>query len=112
MAKEACWLVTATIAGPSPPQPPGSTPPPIRVAPHGKQGAHTVGVGLSIILSTGGLRWNEVEDSMRRSGRDDSAAKEVGIEDKARWRESDVAHVPERGSSWVTPCFSRFLRHA
>ncbi|GFO31439.1 hypothetical protein PoB_005794400 [Plakobranchus ocellatus] len=49
---------------------------------------------------------------MRRSGRGDSAAKEVGIEDKARWRESDVAHVPERGSSWATPCFSRFLRHA
>ncbi|GFO22157.1 hypothetical protein PoB_004866200 [Plakobranchus ocellatus] len=86
----------------------GSTPPPIRVAPHGKQGAHTVtvGVGLSNIPSTGGLRWIEVEDSVRRSGRDDSAGKEVRIEDRARWRERDVAHVPERGSSWATPCFS------
>ncbi|GFN84084.1 hypothetical protein PoB_001059000 [Plakobranchus ocellatus] len=46
LAKEACWEVTATIAGPSPPQPPGSTPPPIRVAPHGKQGAQTVEMGL------------------------------------------------------------------
>ncbi|GFN88410.1 hypothetical protein PoB_001491600 [Plakobranchus ocellatus] len=82
-----------------------------RVAPHGKQGAHTVGVGLSIIPSTGGLRWIEVEDSVR-SGWDDSAGKEVRIEDKARWRERDVAHVPERGSSWATPCFSRLLRHA
>ncbi|GFO27936.1 hypothetical protein PoB_005444100 [Plakobranchus ocellatus] len=45
----------------------------IRVAPYGKQGAHNLGVGLSIILSTGGLRWIELEDSMRRSGRDDSA---------------------------------------
>ncbi|GFO14004.1 hypothetical protein PoB_004050900 [Plakobranchus ocellatus] len=28
-----------------------------RVAPHGKQSADTVGVGLSIIPSTGELRW-------------------------------------------------------
>ncbi|GFO50068.1 hypothetical protein PoB_007657300 [Plakobranchus ocellatus] len=104
--------MTATIAGPSPPQPPGSTHPPIRVAPHGKQGAHTVRVGLSIIPSTGGLRWVEVEDSMRRSGRDDSTGKEETIEDKARWREGDVAHIPERDSSWATPSFSRLLRHA
>ncbi|GFO29527.1 hypothetical protein PoB_005603200 [Plakobranchus ocellatus] len=55
MAKEACWLVIATIAGPSPPQPPGSIPPLIRVAPHGKQGAHAVGMGLSISPSTRGL---------------------------------------------------------
>ncbi|GFO31033.1 hypothetical protein PoB_005753800 [Plakobranchus ocellatus] len=55
--------------------------PPIRIALHRKQGAHTVGVGLSITASTGGLRWIEVEDSMRRSGRDNSAGKEVGIED-------------------------------
>ncbi|GFN91500.1 hypothetical protein PoB_001800600 [Plakobranchus ocellatus] len=48
------------------------------------------GGGPSIILSTGGLRWIEGEDSMRRSGRDDSAGKEVGRQDKARWRESDV----------------------
>ncbi|GFO25210.1 hypothetical protein PoB_005171500 [Plakobranchus ocellatus] len=87
-------------------------PSPIRVAPHGKQGAHTVGVGLSIIPSTGGLRWIEVVDSRRRSKRDDGAGKEVRIEDKARWRERDVVHVPERGSSWATPCFSRLLRHA
>ncbi|GFO46806.1 hypothetical protein PoB_007331100 [Plakobranchus ocellatus] len=45
-----------------------STPPPIRVAPNGKQGAHTVWVALSIIPSTGGLWWIEIEDSMRRSG--------------------------------------------
>ncbi|GFO41826.1 hypothetical protein PoB_006833100 [Plakobranchus ocellatus] len=95
-----------------PPQPPGSTPPPIRVAPHGKQGAHTVGVGLSIIPSTRGLRWIEVEDSMRRNGRNDSAGKEVRIEDKLRSRERDIAHVPENGSSWATSCFSRLLRHA
>ncbi|GFN94350.1 hypothetical protein PoB_002085600 [Plakobranchus ocellatus] len=56
----------------------------IHPSPHGKQGAHTVGVGLSIIPSTGGLRWIEVEDSRRRSRRDDSAGKEVVIEDKAR----------------------------
>ncbi|GFO36307.1 hypothetical protein PoB_006281200 [Plakobranchus ocellatus] len=87
-------------------------PSPIRVATHSKQGAHTVGVGLSIILSTRGLRWIEVENSMRRSRRDDSAGKEVGIKHKARWRESDVAHVPERGSSGATPCFSRLLRSA
>ncbi|GFO00802.1 hypothetical protein PoB_002730700 [Plakobranchus ocellatus] len=54
----------------------------------------------------------EVEDSKRRSGRDDSAGKEEGREDKAMWRERDVAHVPKRGSSWATPCFSRLLRHA
>ncbi|GFN87444.1 hypothetical protein PoB_001395000 [Plakobranchus ocellatus] len=111
MVKEACWSVAATVAGPSPPQPPGSIPSPILVAPHGKQGPHTVGVGLSIVPCTRGLRWIEVEDSMRRSGRDNSAGKEVGIEDKARWRESDVAHVPERGSSLATPCFSCLLRH-
>ncbi|GFO07072.1 LOW QUALITY PROTEIN: hypothetical protein PoB_003357700 [Plakobranchus ocellatus] len=108
MARGACWSVTATIAGPSPPQPPGSTPPPIRVAPHSKQDAYTVGVGLSIIPSTGG-RWIEVEDSMRRSGRDDSKGKAVRIEDKARWRERDVT---VRGSLWATPCFSCLLRHA
>ncbi|GFO31664.1 hypothetical protein PoB_005816900 [Plakobranchus ocellatus] len=51
-------------------------------------------------------------NSMRRNGRDDSAGKEVRIEDKARWRERDVAHLPKRGSSWATPCFSRLLRHA
>ncbi|GFO04052.1 hypothetical protein PoB_003055700 [Plakobranchus ocellatus] len=112
VAKGACWSVTATIAWPSPPQPPGSTPPPIQVAPRGKQGAHTVGVGLSIIPSTGGLLWIEVEDSMRRSGRDDSTGKQVRIEDKARWRERDVAHVPERDRSRARPCFSRLLRHA
>ncbi|GFO02342.1 hypothetical protein PoB_002884700 [Plakobranchus ocellatus] len=71
-----------------------------------------MGVGLSIIPSTGGQRWIEVEDSVRRSGRDDSAGKEVRIEGRARWRERDVAHVPERGSSSATPCFSRLLRHA
>ncbi|GFN92449.1 hypothetical protein PoB_001895500 [Plakobranchus ocellatus] len=69
-------------------------------------------MGLSIIPSTGGLRWIQVVDSTRRSRREDSAGKEVGIEDKARWRESDVAHGPERGNSWATPCFNRLLRHA
>ncbi|GFO50007.1 hypothetical protein PoB_007651200 [Plakobranchus ocellatus] len=49
---------------------------------------------------------------MRRSGRDDSAGKEVRIEDKARGRERDVAHVPEGGSSWATSCFSRLLQQA
>ncbi|GFO39302.1 hypothetical protein PoB_006580700 [Plakobranchus ocellatus] len=48
-------------------------PPPMRVAPQGKQGAHIVGVGFSIIPNTGGLRWIEVMDSMRRSGRDHGA---------------------------------------
>ncbi|GFO41830.1 hypothetical protein PoB_006833500 [Plakobranchus ocellatus] len=33
----------------------------------------------------------EIEDSRRRSRRGDSAGKEVGIEDKARWRKRDVA---------------------
>ncbi|GFN90353.1 hypothetical protein PoB_001685900 [Plakobranchus ocellatus] len=69
-------------------------PSPIRFSPHGKQDAHIAGVGFSIIPSTEGLRWIEVEDSMRRSGLEDSAGKEVRIEDKARWRERDVAHVP------------------
>ncbi|GFO13722.1 hypothetical protein PoB_004022700 [Plakobranchus ocellatus] len=76
----------------------------IHPSPHtGRTSRQTVGVGLSIIPNTGGLRWIELEDSMRRSGRDYSAGKEVRIEDKARWRERDVAHVPERGSSWATP---------
>ncbi|GFO32010.1 hypothetical protein PoB_005851500 [Plakobranchus ocellatus] len=66
-------------------QPPGSTPPPIRVTPH----------GLSIIPSTGGLRWIEVADSMRRSGRDDSAGKEVGIEDKSQV-EKEMSPCPEQ----------------
>ncbi|GFO13707.1 hypothetical protein PoB_004021200 [Plakobranchus ocellatus] len=55
------------------------------LAPHDKQGTHTVGVGLSIISSTKELQWIEVGDSKRRSERDNSAGKEVGIEDKARW---------------------------
>ncbi|GFN89069.1 hypothetical protein PoB_001557500 [Plakobranchus ocellatus] len=41
-----------------------------------------------------------------------NVGKEAGREDKARWRESDVAHVPTRGSSWATTCISRLLRHA
>ncbi|GFN81307.1 hypothetical protein PoB_000781300 [Plakobranchus ocellatus] len=80
-------------------------PSPIWVAPYGKQGAHTV--GLSIISGTSGLRWIEVVDSRRRSKQDNSTGKEVRREDKARWRESYVAHIPERASSWATPCFSR-----
>ncbi|GFO49462.1 hypothetical protein PoB_007596700 [Plakobranchus ocellatus] len=36
------------------------------------------------------LEENEVEDSRRRGRWDDSAGKEVGIEDKARWRKRDV----------------------
>ncbi|GFO40539.1 hypothetical protein PoB_006704400 [Plakobranchus ocellatus] len=60
-------------------------------------GAHTVGVGLSIIPSTGGLRWIEVEDSMRRSGRGDSAGKEVRIEDKSQ-AEKEMSPCPERGA--------------
>ncbi|GFO39356.1 hypothetical protein PoB_006586100 [Plakobranchus ocellatus] len=43
---------------------------------------------------------------------DDSTGKEARREDKARWRESDVAHVLTRGSSWATTCFSRLLRHS
>ncbi|GFO27723.1 hypothetical protein PoB_005422800 [Plakobranchus ocellatus] len=42
----------------------------------------------------------EVEDSRRRNRRGDSARKEVGIENKARWTESDVAYVLKRGSSY------------
>ncbi|GFN82300.1 hypothetical protein PoB_000880600 [Plakobranchus ocellatus] len=48
------------------------------------------GMGLSIIPSTGGLRWVEVEDSMRRSGWDDSAGKEVRIEDRASPQQGDL----------------------
>ncbi|GFN94994.1 hypothetical protein PoB_002150000 [Plakobranchus ocellatus] len=61
---------------------PGSTPPPIRVAPLGKQGAHTVGMGVSIISCTVGLHRIEVGHSGRRSRQDDSTGKEVGREDK------------------------------
>ncbi|GFN97256.1 hypothetical protein PoB_002376200 [Plakobranchus ocellatus] len=82
---------------------------PHTVAPHGKQGAHTVGVGLSIILSTGGLRWievgnnstweeKEVEDSRRRSRRDDSAGKEVGIEDNSQV-EKEMSPCPDERQS-------------
>ncbi|GFO34110.1 hypothetical protein PoB_006061500 [Plakobranchus ocellatus] len=95
-------------------------PSPIRVAPHGKQGAHTVGVGLSIIPSTGGLRWisplttrtvrwvysipdstweeKEVEDSRRRSRRDDGTGKEVGIEDKSQV-EKEMSPCPDERQS-------------
>ncbi|GFN92592.1 hypothetical protein PoB_001909800 [Plakobranchus ocellatus] len=55
-----------------------------------------------VALTTRTVRWvnsipdstweeKEVEDSRRRSGRGDSAGKEVGIEDKARWRKRSVA---------------------
>ncbi|GFO29331.1 hypothetical protein PoB_005583600 [Plakobranchus ocellatus] len=74
----------------------GSTPSPIRVTPHGKQGAYTVGMGLSIIPSTGGLRWIEVEDSVRRSGRDDSAGKEV------RTRRANARRRIRQGWYWTT----------
>ncbi|GFO47380.1 hypothetical protein PoB_007388500 [Plakobranchus ocellatus] len=91
----------------SPPQPPGSNPP--RVAPHGKQGAHVVGLGLSIMSSNRGLQWIELGDCRRRSRQDNCAGKEVGREDKSMSRETDVSYVPTKGSSWATSCFSRFL---
>ncbi|GFN87514.1 hypothetical protein PoB_001402000 [Plakobranchus ocellatus] len=84
----------------------------IHPSPHSGRTSRQTRRPHSIIPSTGGLRWVEVQDSMRRSGWDDSAGKEVRIENRARWRERDVAHVPERDSSWTTPCFSRLLRHA
>ncbi|GFO12197.1 hypothetical protein PoB_003870200 [Plakobranchus ocellatus] len=74
----------------------------------GKQGALTV-VGLSIVSSTGGQRAIEVRDSRRRSRQDDIAGKEVKSEDKARWIESDVAHVLARGVIVDNP-FSQLLQ--
>ncbi|GFN95211.1 hypothetical protein PoB_002171700 [Plakobranchus ocellatus] len=47
------WRHVDTIAGPSPPHPPGCTPSSIRVSPHRKQGAHTVRVSLSISSTKG-----------------------------------------------------------
>ncbi|GFO43823.1 hypothetical protein PoB_007032800 [Plakobranchus ocellatus] len=38
-----------------------------------------------------------------RSGLDDSAGKEVRIEDKERWRERDVAHVLREAVHWRHP---------
>ncbi|GFO18823.1 hypothetical protein PoB_004532800 [Plakobranchus ocellatus] len=60
-----------------------------------------------LILTTRTVQWvnsipdstweeKEVEDS-RRSRRDDSAGKEVGIKDKAKWRKR-CHHVLTRGS--------------
>ncbi|GFO21837.1 hypothetical protein PoB_004834200 [Plakobranchus ocellatus] len=51
--RERPWRHVDTIVGPSPPHPSGSTPSSIRVSPHGKQGAHTVGVSLSISSTEG-----------------------------------------------------------
>ncbi|GFO10691.1 hypothetical protein PoB_003719600 [Plakobranchus ocellatus] len=68
-------------------------PSPIRVAPHGQQGAHTMGVSLSIISSPGELRWIEVGDSKKRSRRTITQERKWGEKTK-----QDVAHVPEKGS--------------
>ncbi|GFN87430.1 hypothetical protein PoB_001393600 [Plakobranchus ocellatus] len=68
----------------------------------GKQGAHTVGSPLTTstvlwVHSIPDSTWEEkeVEDGRRRSGRDESAGKEVGIEDKSQV-EKEMSPCPER----------------
>ena len=86
-AKEACWR--GTVLRLSSPQPPGAQLPPARVAPHGQQGAHTVGWGTPSFAAPGVRGGGQKERGRREGRRQDDTPKE------------DVARGPQRGEAHV-----------
>ena len=75
------------------PQSPGSLPPPVRVAPYGQQGAHTV--GFDLFFAEPGQGWDRSRDRERRKRQGAEEAFDSFRESTPKW-----GHI------------SRLLRHA